>query len=100
MNIAIKVGNKVGRIRSDQRNYMFGYECAFVNKKTGETEFRYNPELFYSSLSGLFDGILTLKVRSSTATTLGELQEDIAEAKRMIKEVWNDTMTEEELNDG
>ena len=88
MNIAIKVGNRVGYLRSDSKNYMFGYERPSVSTRTGDTTMTYNPEIFHSTLPAMMESLLNLKVKASTATTLVELQEDIAQARREIADVW------------
>ena len=90
MNIPIKIGTKTGYIRTDSRNFMFGYMR--TTKRKGVMVEEYAPTTFYSTLPGLFDALLRDKIRASEATTLGELQFDIGVARSELKSIMDDAM--------
>lgn len=84
INIKIKIGKDVAYIRSDKSNYMIGYDKTSVSSKTGETVTKFDPIGFYGSLSALFDSLMRMKIRASTAKTLEELKYEINKAREEV----------------
>jgi hypothetical protein len=96
MNIPVRIGKEVAYIRSDSKNYMIGYDRHSVNKRTGETEVRFDPVCFYGNLSALFDSLIRMKVRASTARTLEELKLEIKKAKEDCLGYWDEAAIQPE----
>ena len=96
LNIPVRIGKEVAYIRSDSKNYMIGYDRPSVSKKTGETVMRFDPIGFYGSLSALFDSLIRMKVRASTARTLEDLKLEIKKAKEDCLGYWDENTNQME----
>ena len=92
LNIPVKIGRKTAYIRSDPRQYMVGYDLTSVNKKTGETETKYDVIGYYMSLTSLLNALMKSKIRASTARTLEDLKKEIVKAKEDVMTVYDETI--------
>ena len=95
LNIPVRIGKKTAYIRSDPKNYMIGFDLTSVNKKTGETETKYDVIGYYMSLTALLNALMKSKIRASTARTLEELKKEIVKAKEDVMAVYDETINAE-----
>jgi len=83
LEIPIKIGRKEYFIQSDTANYMLG---TYVKASKGEIQFKATH--FFSNLQSLFNYVLNLRIRKSSAKSLEELREVIIKAEKDISAVW------------
>ena len=99
LNIPIKIQSTMYYIRSDQRNYIVGYEQSSVNKKTGETQIAFIPYGFYGTLEAMFTSLLGLKIKTSTAKSLEELSTLVIKSKKELTGLYDDIVKEGDFGD-
>lgn len=85
MQIEIEVGNKTWMLRGGYRCVELCESLIVTNKDTGETRTEWSATKWYPHLLAAMNCLLEMKIRSSDATTLAELQIAIKQAKEELK---------------
>lgn len=84
VNIPIKIGKLQYFIRSDRYNWMLCFD--YKNPKSEKNSYR--VEGYYSTLESLLAGVLELKLRASTATTIKGLRRLMTMYKKELTEIY------------
>lgn len=87
--IKLMVGNKEMFIRGDSKQWVIGKMVH--DKKKGKDSFV--GESFYSSTEGMVRGALELKLRTSDANSLSELQQNLKTIKDELRGLYDTSTT-------
>jgi len=83
ISIPIKIGRKEYVIKSDSANFMVGIDMIGKDGKSHFKGYGYFP-----TLQGLFNYLLTLKIRKRNARTFEELLDVINKAEKELSDIW------------
>jgi hypothetical protein len=88
MNIPFQVGDETHYLRSDSQGYNLSRrEDAKVTKKNPKGV-RYSPYAYFSRIDFAITSMMEMKVRGSTADTLGQLLADVRRAHDEVRDLW------------
>ena len=93
MNVLIKIGNEDRLIRGAENCIELCEQIKRRNKETGKVEQIWEARKYYSTLEGLFNALLNMKIRACDANNLRELKRDLTSIRNELMDYYSTELT-------